>query len=315
MNYLWPEDGPEIEFDPALAVRRLAPVPSFLAMGRRAGQLIVDNILSLTCVVLCHLGAMLVLLLFMALMMKINTWFGLILGLLAVLFLLGPMMRLISCHLALNMWDEAVASPLESAAFAKSLYFKALISYLWSIYYEADLLVRALPSAWPGLFAAAVLHACLHFLTEVTDIFFWDIVIFSVITFPWAASQLWDRIRRINFLYAFTAFEIIDDKTLFAEDLPEDQPGYWRGRFARLVYRLDDEWWHRPLNKAAFIRLFINAFWAIPSLLVILSSWTLMGKLFMVVVFGLTLRYALRIWYDTASAGWFRENFSSGKYY
>lgn len=315
MNYLWSEGGAELAFDPALAARRLAPVASLRNMARRAGQLLLKNIPGLACLVLCHLGAMLVLSLFVALVMNVSQWAGLIFGLVVILFLVGPVMRLISCHLALTMWDKAEASPLKSAALAKSLYFKALGSYLWAIYYEADLLARALPSFWPGLLTAAVLHACLHFLSGVTDIFFWDVLVFAAITVPWSAYLLWGRIRRVNFLYTFTAFEIIDNKTLFAEDLAEDKPGYWRGRFARLFYRLDDEWWSRPLNMAALIRLLLNCLWAIPSFMVIMSSWTVTGKLFMVAVFGLSLRYALRLWYDALSAGWFRENLSSGNYY
>lgn len=315
MNYLWSEGGPAVVFDHALAVRRLAPVASLTNMARRAGQLLLKNIPGLACLVLCHLGAMLVLLLLMALVMNVSQWAGLVFGLVVILFLVGPVMRIISCHLALNMWDKTEASPLESAAFSVNLYFKALGSYLWAVYYEADLMARALPSIWPGLFTAAVMHACLHFLSRVTDIFFWDVVVFAAITVPWAAHQHWGRIRRVNFLYVFTAFEIVDDKTLFAEDLSEDKPGYWRGRFARLFYRLDDEWWCRPLNMAAFIRLLINCLWAIPSFMVIMSSWTMMGKLFVVAVFGLTFRYALRLWYDVLSAGWYRENLSSGKYY
>ena len=316
MNYLWPEDGPEIEVDPDLAARRLAPVIPFRRMGRRVNRLFTENILTLVCVVMSHLGVMVLLLVVVGLLMKIIAgWVGLVFGLLAILFLIGPVMRMISCHLALNLWDDANAAPLEAAFFTKSIYFKSLAAYLWSIYYEVDIVARALPSIWPGLFAAAALHAALHFLSDVTDIFFWDVLVFLIITIPLAAIRLWERIRRINFLYSFTAFEIVDGKTLFAEDLSEDQPGYWRGRFARLFYRLEDEWWQGPLNKALMLRIGTGMIWALPAVLILVSGMGPMAKLYLVSVFGLTLRYAVRLWYDASAAGWFRENFSSSKYY
>mgnify|MGYP003701347119 CR=1 FL=1 len=285
-------------------------------MGRRVSRLFLENILPLICVILSHLGIMVLLLVMVGLVMKIIAgWVCLVLGFFAILFFIGPVMRMISCHLALNLWDDSSAEPLEAAFFVRSIYFKALASYLWSIYYEADILARALPSIWPGLFAAAALHAALHFLSDVANIFLWDLVLFLIITIPLAANRLWERIRRINFLYSFTAFELVDGKTLFAEDLSDYQPGYWRGRFARLFYRLEDEWWQGALNRALLLRIVVSLVWALPSALVLLSGISPMAKLYLVSVFGLTLRYTVRLWYDVSSAGWFRENFSSGRYY
>lgn len=297
--------------------RRLAPVTSFTVMARRAGQLFGDNIVSMACLALVHLAVMIFLLALMGLVMKIfgSALAGLIFGLIVMLLLTGPVLRMLSCYMAINIWDDFTASPLDAVSFIRSVYPRCLLSYLWAVYYEADLWVRTLPHIWPGLFLAAVLHALLHFFTEVDSIFFWDALVVVGVTAPLAISRLWNRVRRIHFLYDFVAFEVVDGKTVFAEDLSEDQSGYWRGRYARIFYRLDDDWWQVPLSRAAWLWLAKNAIWALPSLLIILSGISPLAKFYLVAAFGFTLRYVLNLWYDLAAAGWFRENLASGKYY
>lgn len=322
MNYLWPEDGPEMDMDPAVAARRLGSISSFVELGRQAGGIFLENIVVMACLALAHLAVMVLLLAVMGVVMKASgsPWVGLIFGLVLLLVFVGPALRMISCHVALNLWDDGNTSPLEAALFAKENYFKCLFSYLWAVYYEADLLARGLPSIWPGLLVAGIVHATLHFTTGFTQIepgriFYFDALALALVSLPLAAGRLWPRLRRTWILYPFTAFEVVDGKSVFAEDLAEDQPGYWRGRYARLFYRLNDDWWHRPLNRSAWLQLAKNAVWILPSILILISGLGPMAKFYLITAFILTLRYALNLWFDLTSAGWFRDNISSGDYY
>lgn len=320
VRYIWAqdEDRDEFEADPGVLTRRLGTIPSFFSLIREAFVRLKDNWITLVLMAAIHLGVTIVVLTIVALVMKISgsPWPGLIAGALVVVTVAAPVLSAAGAYLTLNIWDEGSVSIFEAMAFCRQNLAENLMAYWWTFFYQAGLWLRAIPSLWPGLLMVAILHAALHFLTEVDNLFFWDALVVFGVTLPLAIVRLWERIRRVStFLYRFTAYEIVDDLTIFAEDLPEGMSGYWRSRFARLFHRLDDEWWQGPLNQALAWKILFGLVWLVPAALIFSSGISPLAAFCVTAIFPWQIRYVLSFWYSVASAGWFRNNLSSGLYY
>ncbi|MDL2259593.1 hypothetical protein LJB99_01770 [Deltaproteobacteria bacterium OttesenSCG-928-K17] len=321
MRYVWSANDGEseaFEGDPGVMTRRLAPLESFFSLLREAFARLKDNLAGAAFLLSVHLVATIVVLTLVALVMKISgsPWPALIAGGLFFCLLIGPALGALTSFMAVNIWDDGAVSLLDAWSFCQQNVADCLFSYWWALLYEAGLWFRALPSLWPGALMAAILHTVLHFFTEVENLFYIDALIVVGMTIPLAILRLWERIRRIStFLYLFTAFEVVDGDTIFSEDLPAEQSGYWRSRFARLFHRLDDDWWRGPLNRALGWKIFFTAVWLVPAGLFFYSGISPMAAFFLTAIFPLQIRFILSLWYAVAAAGWFRNNLSSGLYY
>ena len=227
-----------------------------------------------------------------------NQWIGLLISLPLLLFVGAPVISLAKHRLALNIWDEGQASPLDAFRYAADNLTEAIAIFWQSVYYDADLLFRLTISVAPSVLAGLAVISVLNEF-KVQSAYSWGVMVSAVMIGLMLAFYVWHRARRIlTFLPAFNAFEKIDG-----------QSGYW-GIRCELMY-------HWLTKKRYIATLNIALLAALPIILVsggllalIISLWLPpLVTVYLLVLLPFTVRLAGNLWYDIMAAGYYRYNF------
>lgn len=282
------EEGGEEDFTP------------MIELGHMAARLYKDNILTAG----WFLGLSILILVGVTFIFSLtswvtgNQWLGLALALVVLLFVAAPIISLAKYRLALAIWDDGDASPLEAFKYAATNLGEASAIFWQSMIYEADLLARLIISIAPATLAGKAVYVVLNY-NEVASAFSWSVFVAVAIGGLMVSGYIWPRARRqLTFLSPFCAFEKIDG-----------QSGFWRLRFELMYYWLAKKRYASSLNLALLLSFPIIFMWTMLTALVVYLWLPPLITAYLVVLFPFSLRLAAILWYNILAAGYYRYNF------
>ncbi len=272
----------------------------FVDLCRTAARLFRENLT----VVGWFIGLSILILLGVIFLFSLVSWLtesqgiGLALSLPPLLLLAAPVISLAGRHLALSIWDEGQARPLEALKYAAANLPEAAALFWRSRYYDADLLFRLLISVAPSVLAGLALYAILK-EAGAPGARSWGITLAGVMIGLMLLYYIWPRARRIlTFLPAFNAYEKIDG-----------QSGHWGFRCELMYHWLGRKQYAAALNLALLAALPILLTWSGLAALILSLRLPPLLAAYLLVLLPFTARLAGTLWYDIAAAGYYRYNF------
>lgn len=275
-------------------------VTPFIELCRMAGGLFRENLAMIGCFIGLSVLILLGIIFFYSFVgwLAANQWIAL--AVCAPFLLLGaaPVISLAARRLALNIWDEGRADPLDCYKYAAKNFSEALSLFWNSVYYDADLLFRLLISVVPSALAGLAVHTSLS-TYNVESASSWGAAVAVIMIGMLLFFHIWGRARRIlTFLPAFNAFEKIDG-----------QSGHWGIRCELMYHWLNKRRYASGLNLALLAALPVMAVWG--GLAALIISWRLppLVTAYLLLLLPFALRLAGVLWYDIVAAGYYRYNF------
>jgi hypothetical protein len=227
-----------------------------------------------------------------------NQWIGLVVTLPVLLLGAAPVLSLARRRLALNIWDEGQAKPLEALEYAAKNLPEAMSLFWRSLYYEADLLFRLAISIGPAVLAGMAVHSVLG-AAETGSAKAWGVATAGLMIGLMLTFYVWPRARRVlTFLASFNAYEKIDG-----------QSGHWGLRCELMYHWLNRQRYAAALNLALLASLAIIAAWGVPAALILSFGPPPLIAAYLLVLLPFAVRLAVTLWYDIVAAGFYRYNF------
>ena len=227
-----------------------------------------------------------------------NQWIGLLIALPALLFGAAPIISLAKHRLALTIWDEGQANPLDALRYAARNLSEANAVFWRAIYFDADLVFRLIISIAPSVLAGLAVYSILKH-NEFESAASWGTMVSATMIGLMLVFYIWRRARRIlTFLPPFNAYEKIDG-----------QSGYWGIRYELMYHWLDKKRYAATLNIALLTVLPVMLVWGGLAALIAGMGPPPLVAAYLAVLFPFTVRLAGVLWYDIVAAGYYRYNF------